>query len=94
LSDGKLDDRIRLMEKEYSERTILLDQRVERLEDHYSKHEDILFNKGQGLLFKLDRLDQASKRNDKDDKKFQWNITTIINIMIAIANIIMLILQR
>jgi len=46
-----------------AEQLLLIDRRVERLEDHYNNHAKILFNNGQGLLFKLDRLEQARKNN-------------------------------
>lgn len=60
----------------------VFDRRLERLEDHYNAHAKILFNNGQGLLFKLDRLEVAKKNQ-------RWNSTTWIMIASVLTNIAM-----
>jgi len=52
------------------------------------KFDKILYNGGQGILFKLDRI-QQSLENAKDNKR--WNTGTIISIvaiLIALATLI------
>jgi hypothetical protein len=70
------------MEESIDTRIALLTRRMERLEKHYDEHAKILFNGGQGIMFKLDRLDQRTKAK-------HYSIGTAVNIMMLIANIVM-----
>lgn len=77
---------------ELKQEIALIDQRVERLEHHYNRHAEILFNDGRGIAFRVRALEVARKQEEADGKKNNNHVYKIIAIVSALTSIVSVLL--
>lgn len=65
------------------------ENRLERIERRHDNYDKILFNSGEGILVKLDRIIQRDEQKEKEAKKFHLNFANILAIISIVANMVL-----
>lgn len=93
--DGQLKRIVSHLESErrvygqHGERLNTMEGTIKRMEERLLKYENIMFNKGSGVLFDLDRLKQ-----DKHRKESSWpNIISIVSLLVSLGLGIIMVLK-
>lgn len=73
----------------HEKRLDLMETENKRTGETLDKYDKLMFNSGQGILFKLDRIEQQTKYKDKGWEK----IVAILSMVMSFAALVTLVIQ-